>query len=73
VGVVLPLKRDAVTVEGEQPVIADRHPMGIAPEVAQHGRRASKRGLRVDDPVGLEERIDESLPLRGVAQVLGAA
>ena len=30
-GVVLPLKRDVVAIEGEQPVIADRDPMRVAP------------------------------------------
>ena len=37
VGVVLPRKGDVVAIEGEQPVIADRDAMGIAPEIAQHG------------------------------------
>ena len=37
VGVILPLKRDALPVEGEQPVITERHPIGIAPEIAQQG------------------------------------
>ena len=37
VGVVLPLKRDALPIEGAQPMIADRHAMGIAPEIPQHG------------------------------------
>ena len=73
VGVVLPLKRDAVAIEGEQPMIADRHAMGIAPEVAQDGGRATEGRLGVDDPVGLEERVDEGVPLRRVAQVLGGA
>ena len=73
VGVVLPLKGDVVTVEGEQPMIADRHAMGVAPEVAQHGGRSAEGRLRVDDPVRLEERIDEGVPLRRVAQVLGGA
>jgi hypothetical protein len=39
VGLILPLKRDALSIEGEQPVIADRHPMGIAPETTQDGGR----------------------------------
>ena len=62
-----------LAVEGEQPVIADRDAMGVAPEVAQDGGRATEGRLRVDDPVGLEERIDEGVPLRRVAQVLGGA
>ena len=35
VGIVLPLEGDVVAIEREQPVIADRDPMGIAPEIAQ--------------------------------------
>ena len=30
-------------------------------------------GLRVDHPVGVEERVDEGVPRRRVAQVLAAA
>ena len=36
-GVVLPLKRDVVAIEGEQSVIADRDAMCVAPEISQHG------------------------------------
>ena len=73
VGVVLPAKRDALAVEGEQPVIADRDAMRVAPEIAQHRRRAAEGGLGIDDPVGLEERVDEGVPLRRVAQRRGGA
>ena len=73
VGVVLPLKGHVLAIEGEQPVVADRDAMGVAPEVAQHGGRPTEGRLRVDDPVGLEERIDEGVPLRRIAEVLGAA
>ena len=72
VRVVLPLKGDAFAIEGEQAMVADRDPMRVAPEIAQHGGRPTEGRLRVDDPVGLEERIDEGVPLRRVAQVLGA-
>ena len=71
--VVLPAKRDALAVEGEQAVIADRDAMRVAPEIAQHRRRAAKGGLGVDDPVGVEERVDEGVPLRGIAQRRGGA
>src|SRR5262249_37337879 len=50
-----------------------RHAMRITPEVAQHRRGAPKGGLRVDDPVLLEEGIDEGVPVRRVAQVFGPA
>ena len=72
VGVVLPLEGDVVAVEGEQPVIADRDAMGIAPEIAQDGGRAPEGRLGVDDPVRLEEGVDEDPPLRRVTQVLAA-
>ena len=73
VRVVLPAKRDALAVEGEQPVIADRHAMRVAPEIAQHRCRAAEGRLGIDDPVGLEERVDEGVPLRRVAQRRGGA
>ena len=62
-----------LAIEGAQPVIADRDPMGVAPEIAQHRRRAPEGRLDVDDPVGLEEGVDEGVPLRRVAQVRGGA
>ena len=71
-GVVLPVEGDVVAIEGEQPVIADRDAMGVAPEIAQDGGRAPEGRLGVDDPVGLEERVDEGAPLRRVTQVLAA-
>ena len=67
------MKGHVVAIEGEQPVIADRDPMGIAPEIAQHGRCATKGRLGVDHPVGLEKRVDEGAPLRRVMEVSGAA
>ena len=66
VGVVLPPKRDVLAVEGEQAVIADRDAMGVAPEVPQDGGGAAEGRLRIDDPVGLEERVDEGVPARRI-------
>ena len=71
--VVLPLERDAFTVEGAEPMIADGDAMRVPPEVAQYGGGAAEGRLRIDDPVGLEEGVDEGPPLRGVAEVLGGA
>ena len=72
-GVVLPLKCDVVPVEREESMIADRHAMGIPPEVAEHSGRATEGWLRVDDSVRLEERVDEGVPLGRVAQMLEGA
>src|SRR3989442_13087200 len=54
-------------------MIADGHAMGITPEVPEYGGRSAESRLRVDDPVRLEERIDEGVPLCRVAQVVGGA
>ena len=62
VRVVLPAKGHALTVEGEQAVIADRDAMRVAPEVAQDGGRPTEGRFGIDDPVGLEERVDEGPP-----------
>ena len=73
VRVVLPLEGDALAVEGTEPVIADRDAMRVAPQVAQHGGRSPEGGLRVHDPVGLEERVDEGVPPSRIPEVLGGA
>jgi hypothetical protein len=62
-----------VAVEGEQPVIADRHAVGVATEIPQDSGRAAEGRLGVDHPVGLEERVDEGSPRRRGAQMLAAA
>ena len=73
VGVVLPAKRDALAVEGEQAMIADRHAMGVATEVAQHGGGAAEGGFRIDDPVGLKQRVDQRVPAGRVTEHGGGA
>jgi hypothetical protein len=47
--------------------------MGVAPEVTQDGGCAPEGGLRIDHPVGVEERVDEGAPRSRRAQVLAAA
>ena len=70
VRVVLPLKGDVLAVKGAQPMVADRDAMRVAPEIPEHSPRAAEGGLRVHDPVGVEEGVDEGVPLRRVLQVL---
>ena len=43
VRVVLPPEGDPLTIERDQPMIADRDAMGIAAEIAQHRRRPHRR------------------------------
>src|ERR1019366_9790680 len=73
VRVVLPLEGDAVAVEGAEPVIADRHAMRVPPEIPQDRGGPTEGGFGIDDPVGLEERVDEGVPLCLVAQRRGGA
>jgi hypothetical protein len=62
VGVVLPLKGDVLAIEGEEPVITDRHTMRVTPEVSEDGHGSTEGWLSVDDPVAREERVDEGVP-----------
>ena len=64
--VVLVGEGHVLAIEGEQSVIADRHAMGVAPEVSEDGHSPTEGWLGVDDPVGLEERIDEGPPRRRI-------
>src|SRR5262249_3722078 len=72
-GVVLVGEGHVVAIESEQPVIADRHAMGIASEVPQDGCSATEGRLGVYHPVGVEERVDEGPPRCRIPQVLAAA
>ena len=66
-GVVLVGEGHVVAVEGEQAMVADRHAMGIATEISQHGVGPAEGRFAVDDPIRREERIDESPPRRCVS------
>src|SRR5712691_5211323 len=50
VGVVAPAEADAAVGEGEEPVVGDRDPVRVAPEVGEHVIRAGEGGLAVHDP-----------------------
>jgi hypothetical protein len=52
-------------------VIADRDAMGVAPEIPEDSGCAPEGGLGVDDPVGVEEGVDEGAPRHWGAQMLG--
>ena len=60
--VVLVGEGHVVAIEGEQPVIADRDAMGVAPEIPEDGGGAPEGWLGVDDPVRFEEGVDEGAP-----------
>src|SRR4051812_33135824 len=57
--VVPPPESYLVTVEGQQPVIANGHAMRVAANITKHLRWATECRLRIDDPVFVEKRIDE--------------
>src|SRR5918993_5374607 len=46
--------------------------MCVAPEVSEDGVCATKGRLGIDDPVGLEKRIDEGAPGGAITQILAA-
>ena len=56
VGVILPLKGDVVAIEGAQPMVADRDPMGVAPEIPEHGVRAAEQRQSIL-PIVTEKRL----------------
>jgi hypothetical protein len=71
VRIILPLKGHSLAVEGDQAVVADRDPMRIAPQIAQHRGRPAESRFGIHDPVGIEKGIDEGVPLRWIAQAPG--
>ena len=51
--VILPAEGDAAFIEREQPLVRDRHPVGVAGQIGEHRSRAGERALGIDDPFAL--------------------
>ena len=68
VGVVLVAERDLTVRQGLDPVVADRHAIGVAGQVLQRLFRSAERRLRIDDPFLLIQRCEEPRELPGVGQ-----
>ena len=60
VGVVAPEERDLFAIEGQQAMVADGDAMGITAEIAKCLSRSAEGWFGIDDPVFLEQRIDEA-------------
>jgi hypothetical protein len=67
-GVVSPQEADFVIGHGKESGVGDGNAVGIAGEVGQDLRRAGKRSLGIDDPVGLSCGAQQSGKQRGGLQ-----
>ena len=54
--VILPLKRDALLVGGDEPAVGDCDAMGVACQIGEHGLRSSEGLLGIDDPLAFAQR-----------------
>jgi len=68
--VVPPPEGYLVPVEGQQSVIADSHAMRVAANITKHLSWATEGRLRIDNPVFVEKRIDESVKSLWSAQAV---
>ena len=50
IAVVFPLKTDSPIVNCEDALIGERHPMGVAADIAKHLLRSGKGSLGIDHP-----------------------
>jgi hypothetical protein len=68
VAIVPPEKADLAVVYGRQPVIRDRHPMSVAPEIVKYAGRTSEGPPGIDLPVdsasALQQAIKRLAPLQ---------
>src|SRR4029077_2232702 len=64
VRVVLPVKMNFASLDSNQTVVGDRHPVGVPRQVFENGLGAAARRLGVDDPVLLFQSLDQ-LPEAG--------
>jgi hypothetical protein len=61
---VAPPERDLSVIDRDEPVVRDRHPVRVAPEVAQHVLSSAKGPFAVDNPlfvVCLPDQLPEDL------------
>jgi hypothetical protein len=70
--VILPTEGDGLGIGADQAVVRDRHPMGIAAQVSQHGLGAAKGRFGVNHPFGFAERgepLREGIRLRQPSEI----
>jgi len=70
---VLPTESYLFPIERNEPVIADRDPMGIAAQIAKHRCWTSHRLLDIDDPAFPTQRLNKSPECLGIFQRPGGA
>jgi hypothetical protein len=51
VSIVFPAKGNVLTVECQQPVVADGNPVGVAAEILKYLAGSAERGLGIDHPL----------------------
>jgi hypothetical protein len=68
VGIILPSEGNSLSIKRQQPVIGDRHPMGIPAQVPQDLGGAAPGRLRVDNPVLFIQRAEKATELAGVGE-----
>ena len=70
VGVILVAKRDALSIEGHDPMIGNGDPMSVAAKISQHLRGAAEGGLGIDNPVLAKQRSEKRREALRLFQVL---
>jgi hypothetical protein len=58
--IVFPLEGDTPLITGDQTAVGDRHSMGVARQISEHGIRSSKGAFGIDDPVDIAHWADEA-------------
>jgi len=58
--IVFPLEGDATFITGNQTAVGDRHSMGVARQIGEHGLRSGEGSLGIDDPVDVAHGLDEA-------------
>ncbi len=54
--VIFPAERDAMLIQGDESLVGNRHPVGIAGQIRQHCCGSGKRALGIDHPLDLAQR-----------------
>src|SRR3954447_21848139 len=72
-GVVFPAKADLLVLEREQPMVGNRHPMRIAPQITKDCERAAEGSFGVDDPASQAQATQEPGKLLRITEYAGGS
>ena len=68
--IVLPLEGNTALITGDQTAVGDRHTMGVARQIGEHGCGPGEGAFSIDDPVDLAQWLEPIVEGVGLSECL---